>query len=244
MKPVHRRSDSRSISPGLATTLSLAFLFSTAVANFTSSDWRAAGFCVPDGMYNGVPPDAGQAFDISAAIDQLATMPGMTECADCLRDMMTNGRICMETGSANSSAGATTLPDMQSGCNSSTEGIHINPDMINQPQEVLICVLAHEWYHTNQDAEDYEGNFEKPAYQAEIDCLKALGAGDPSSPAHGRLKQMEDCLESLCKPATNICMPAPDNGGQCRVGSPSGGSILSISAPRSARMRVRYGPGR
>ncbi len=165
------------------------------MADFTSASFRAAGFQAADGEVRGVALSASQKTVVTQAINLLDNNNSSTTqaCVDCLRTLLANDRICLEAGTT--TAGATTLADEKAGCNPRTEGIHISPGMFHQRTEVIACVLAHEWFHINQSAADYQGNFEAPAYQHEIDCLVALGLTGSN-----RHMQMVNCLAALNQP--------------------------------------------
>ncbi|MFI4896418.1 MAG: GC-type dockerin domain-anchored protein [Phycisphaerales bacterium JB059] len=145
-------------------------------ADFTSASLRAASFSAADGSYRGGPLSESQRSLVEQAIQKLDDVDDATTqaCVDCLRKMLANNRICVESGTSGSAA--TTLPDRKPGCNPRTEGIHLGAWTFRQTIEVIACVLAHEWFHTNQTEADYTGGaYELPAYQHEKACLEALG---------------------------------------------------------------------
>ena len=164
-----------------ARTLGVASLVLCAVAgsssaDFTSASLRAANFAAADGKYRGAPLSASQRTLVEQAIQKLDDVNNSTTqaCVDCLRKMLANNRICAEVGTSTSAA--TTLPDRKAGCNPRTDGIHLGAWTFRQKVEVIACVLAHEWFHTNQTDADYNGGqYELPAYQHEKECLEALG---------------------------------------------------------------------
>ena len=164
-----------------AASLLVCGLVASSSADFTSASLRAAGFGAADGAYRGAPLSASQKSLVEQAIQKLDDVDSATTqaCVDCLRQMLANNRICAETGTATSAA--TTLPDRKAGCNPRTDGIHLGAWTFRQTVEVIACVLAHEWFHTNQTDADYNGGaYELPAYQHEKACLEALGqAGTP-----------------------------------------------------------------
>ncbi|MEZ6242540.1 MAG: GC-type dockerin domain-anchored protein [Phycisphaerales bacterium] len=121
-----------------------------------------------------------------------------------------------------------------------TEGIHLNPGTLQQTTQVIACILAHEWYHTNQNATDYQGAFEVGAYQHEIACLVALGQTGTN-----RHMQMVNCLASLTtapqsppfdkgRPAEGGKIDFTDTGWSYSMGSDFPG--FYISSPNNVSM--------
>lgn len=118
---------------------------------------------------------------LQGAIDRLR-MDGMTACADGLQELLDNCRLCVETGTANNDAAASTASDRKEGL-SESEGMNVNPRYLNGNADVLKCLLAHEWVHIN---DGMPNDREKRAYCAEVDCLAAIT--NPSGRVIARLR--------------------------------------------------------
>lgn len=218
-----------------AAALAAAIAVSASHADFTSASLRAQGFNATDGSHKGEGLSAMEKMRVEAAIARLSAVSGSTaaDCPDCLTKMLGKNRICKEGGT--STAGATTLPDKKAGCNETAEGIHLNKNFMSYGVDVLACILAHEWCHVNQTAADFAGNFEKPCYQHEVDCLVALGQSGTA-----RHTQMVNCLAAQnAAPRTPPFDPGRDaSGGEIVSG---GSGFIGLSSEMAAISFVPYG---
>jgi hypothetical protein len=199
-------------------------------AAVTSAALRGAGFGAQDGANAGRRiADAGERKRVTDALDKLATVPNTADCVKCLRAMLADDRLCKEAGTSGN--GATTLPDKKAGCDPKKEAINLHPDFATWPLETLACVLVHEWCHTNQT--DFSGGpakYEKPCYELERDCLKALGQDKAGTPAKNRYDQIDCKVQELCKKELGRGR-TPTSGARVRLHRGSNYAIYSSLVP-------------
>lgn len=154
---------------------------------------------------DGTPFSGVQKASLTNAIDLFGSLTitngtnrlALRECADCLKRMLANNRLCHESGTIN--AGASTAGDDQPGCSPDSDLINISEEKFPNP-EMLAAALAHEWCHAAQANPVGTAPFEIPCYEVEIAVLKGLlggAAADSRQAISNRIDQMATCITNL-----------------------------------------------
>ncbi|MCB9845847.1 MAG: hypothetical protein H6811_07690 [Phycisphaeraceae bacterium] len=118
--------------------------------------------------YVGAKIEGANLTTVTAALDALEQLgkannqKDIEDCAKCVKDMLKNKRVCLETGTH--SSGASSWRSKEAGkCGDAGDVMHINQRTINNSQKVLMYTIAHEWRHLLQSSD-------KPVPESEVEA--------------------------------------------------------------------------